>query len=175
MIRSLETIIREDYDNNPVFLYRAKHAGLTRSPLRKANWMLWKILRDRGMLNQILTAKVSYGRNSLKYYHEHFEGDSPYQVRMKDPSFYNRLRNDGNLRFLPRRNRSDVQRERSPYGVDALAYYKKHFNGYSPYELEKEAPGLYERLLNDGLIKYLPRLRKPRRSSRGKSFRISWK
>ena len=162
MTKSLEAIIIKRYDNNPVFYYKAHHAGLTRWHLKQKNYLLWELLNERRQLNEIPTAKSDFGKNALDFYKKHYKGLSPFQLRKIDPGLYNRLRRDELLNLLPRRNKNDVQRERSRYGVDALAYYKKHFRGYSPGDLEQVQPGLYERLLNDGLIKYLPRLRKSR-------------
>jgi len=150
---SLEGIIRTRYDNNPVFYYKDHYAGLTRWRLQLANYVLWELISKRGMMHEIPTTKNDFGKNAYAFYKKHYNGLSPYQLRKENPGLYNRLRMEGKIPLLPRRNMRQALREVSPYGLDAWDYYQKHFRGYSRGELKKVAPGLYGRLHNDDFLK----------------------
>jgi hypothetical protein len=106
-------------------------------------------------LNHVPTAHQVIG-DPLGYYRKHYAGLTRGELKKKDQSLYSRLLKDGLLSDIPTANLSALAKKRSRFGLDALAYYKKHYQGLTRGELSKKDKGLYDRLWRDGLLNDIP-------------------
>lgn len=105
MMRSLETVIREDYDDDPVAYAEERHPNDAKWELQKANYQLWYILRERGLLIHIKTVKADFGDDSLKCCEENYPDYTTGQLLIANRSLYNRMRRDGNINKLRKSDR----------------------------------------------------------------------
>lgn len=105
MQRSLEQVIREDYNDNPVAYANERHSDATKWGLQKANYQLWYILWERGLLIHIRTVKADFGKNSLKCCEESYPDYTRGQLFVANRSLYNRMRRDGNINKLRKSER----------------------------------------------------------------------
>ncbi|OYT40718.1 hypothetical protein B6U80_02465 [Candidatus Pacearchaeota archaeon ex4484_26] len=156
---ALESIVRwakrENKDADPLEFYRKNYDGFTRSQLQEKDKALYEILRRRDLLHKI-PRKIAKARDfgsPLDYYQEHYPGMTREELREKDKGLYNRLQRDSLLDHIPK----GKERRSSKYGEDALAYYKKHYLGLTRGELAQKDVGLYKRIREEGLLKYIPR------------------
>jgi RHS repeat-associated protein len=94
-----------------------------------------------------------YGDDSLGYYREHFSGLTRMQLQARAPGLYQRLRKEGLLSEVPEAKRGRPLK----YRDDSLAYYREHYPGLTRSQLQDQAPGLYRRLLKEGLISGVPK------------------
>ncbi len=102
MIRSLETRIREDYNDNPVAYCNRRYPwDPTRWKLQKINYVLWEILNDRGLLVYIRTVKADFSSGSLKCYKEACLGYTKEELRVANPGLRNRMYRDGTIKYVP--------------------------------------------------------------------------
>ena len=100
--RSLECVIREDYNDDPVAYCNRRYSwGPTRWKLQKINYVLWELLNERGLLIHIKTVKSDFGNNSLKCYKDGFLGYTRNELIIAHPGLRKRMYQDGNIRYVP--------------------------------------------------------------------------
>lgn len=85
----------------------------------------------------------------LASYVGHYRGLTRGELRRRDPSLYERLKQGGLLHEVPA--------DPPPYGGEPLAYYRKHYPGISRGQLKQRDPKLYGLLYRLGLVGELPR------------------
>lgn len=148
--------------------YCKKHyPGITRNELRKKDPSLYESMRRKNRLRfiplntraQVARAKSRYGptpESALAYYHKHYPGVFRTQLHTLCSRLYNRMKDDGTLDQVPVASQKDVQRQASKYGLDAAAYYNKHFRNVPREKLLKRANGLYRRLEKENKLDCVP-------------------
>ncbi|MDP3733757.1 MAG: hypothetical protein Q8R37_00880 [Nanoarchaeota archaeon] len=152
---------RENKDMNPLDFFREHYdSSITRSRLARKDGGLYRILSNRGLLEQAIPhadqnavergkkKKRHFGDDPLVYlfyYQQHYAGLTRGQLKKKDQSLYCRLRRDGLLSHIP------IMQEHRDFG-DPLAYYQEHYADLTRGQLWEKDQNLYHRLRNDGLL-----------------------
>jgi len=90
----------------------------------------------------------------LEFYHERYPGLIRGQLTKEDRSLYQRLRHDDLLEKVPLKKPKPSRT--STFGDDPVAYYHKHFPGFTRGQLNKKDFSLYHRLWRDGLLDAVP-------------------
>lgn len=103
--------------------------------------------------------RQDFGEDALRHYKDHYSGLTRGRLFRENRGLYQRLWRDGLLEHIPKADFRAVQLQRSPFGDDPVAYYKKHYKGLTRGRLTRKHPGLYKRLRLDGLLKYVPTVR----------------
>ncbi len=156
MKRSLETIIREDYNNNAVAYAKNRYPHKSVNQIERANYVLWRILRERGQLNEIPRQRAEFGPDTWQCYLDNWFGYSRYQLRCASPSFYNRMRREGLLKRIPLLDKKEVAKGRKKYLPTALAYCRRELSDKNRGQIRKEYPSVYTLLRKEGTLKYIP-------------------
>lgn len=155
MRRSLETIIREDYDDDAVAYALKVCPGSTVGQINLKKPYLWKILKKRGLLSQLPRQRAEFGPDIWQCYLDTWFGLSRYQLRCVSPSGYNRMRKEGLLDRIPLLDRKEVWKDRRKYSPTALAYCRRELPDKNRGQIRKLYPGLYNTLINEGTLKYI--------------------
>ncbi|HLF54459.1 MAG TPA: hypothetical protein VI612_01945 [Candidatus Nanoarchaeia archaeon] len=153
---SLEERLRS-FDGSPLELYRSEYAGVTRWELKKRDLSLYRRLCKDRLISEVPRSYAEFGEDALQCYRENYDGLSRYELQQTNEGLYNRMLREGLLHNVPVKNKSEVEREKSPYGANALTYYRKHYAGLTRGQLKSKRPGLYARLRKDGLLKHVPK------------------
>jgi len=144
--------------------YKQCYKGVTRHQLKKDCPGLHRRLREEGLLHHVPLAdrsevergKAPWGYEPLKFYRKHYNGLTRGELEKVDSGLATRLRNDGLMRFIPKKDPSMVAKQKSKYGLDPLAYYWENYSEYSRGQLSAVCVGLYNRLRKEGLIDQVP-------------------
>ena len=156
--------------------YKKHYRGVTRHQLKKDCPGLHRRMREEGLLKHVPLAdrsevergKAPWGYEPLKFYRENYHGLTRSELEKVEPGLATRLRVDGLMKYVPKKDLSEVAKKRSRYGSDALAYYNDNYEGLTVWELAKACPGLYKRLRKDDLLEHVPRKYKIRNGKNGK-------
>lgn len=119
---------------------------------------------------QTLEEKVKWaeredrGRDPLNFFREKYpDGVTRARLARQDFSLYRILHRRNLLdRAIPEFDTKTAQRMRlvgranGGFGDDPLGFYRQHYPGLTRGQLGKKAPGLYERLMMDGLLGEVP-------------------
>jgi len=149
---------------DPLKYYKKHYQGLTRGELRHKDGSLYIRLQKEGLIKHIPTANLSalakkrskFGLDALAYYKKHYVRLTRGELIKKDGSLYTRLQKEGLIKHIPTANLSALAKKRSKFGLDALAYYKKHYRGLTRGALQEKNVSLYTRLWKDGLLNHVP-------------------
>ena len=158
------------FENSPygrdTWQYYQQHcAGYSRSRVAREHPGLYERLRVKGLLDQIpkkdhrevlLESRSPYGKDPLGYYHQNYSGITRKVLATSCPGLYERLRKEGLLNEVPLTDQKKVHQKLSPYGEDALAYYRTHHAGETRGEIALNKRGFYERLRKDKLLHKIP-------------------
>ncbi|MBW2997221.1 hypothetical protein KY349_02680 [Candidatus Woesearchaeota archaeon] len=151
------------FGGDPVKYYREHHPSVIRKRLRKENQKLYNRLMSDGFLHIVPTG-IQHIDDPEKIYKEKYDGVTRTKLQKMNRMLYDQLRKQNKLGIVPTL--------RNNFGSDPLAYYHKHFKGYTRGQLYNACPGLYGRLKNDDLIQYVPK-GKPGRKPRTKKELIA--
>lgn len=145
------------FHGTPLEFYRNEYPGVTRWELKRRDASLYKRLCKDGLIREVPRSYAEFGEDALQCYREYYDGLSRYELQQTNEGLYNRMLREGLLHHLPVKNKSEVEREKSPYGINALSYYREHYAGLTRGQLKSKRPGLYARLRKDGLLKHVPK------------------
>jgi len=139
------------FGDDPVAYYKKHHPGLTRGQLwAQAPGLYHRLYRD-GLLDDVPLKIRDFGDDPVAYCKKHYPGLTRGQLDKEDRALYNRLWRDGLLEEIP----LSITGKPRKYGDDPAAYYKEHFPGLTRSQLQKQVPGLYNRLWNDDLLEHV--------------------
>ncbi|MDP4012066.1 MAG: hypothetical protein Q8R00_00460 [Candidatus Nanoarchaeia archaeon] len=156
MARSLEKMIMDNYNDDPILYYKSNYKGVTRLALKRQKASLYELLRRRGLMEGvpivntplIETINTDYKGNPILYYKSNYKGVTRGPLKKLNPGFYKILKELGLL--------SQIPTQKACYGDDSLKCYNEFFEGLPRNELQTKAPGLYQRMLSEGLIDHVP-------------------
>lgn len=157
LARSLEQVVREDYDDDPIAYKDRFYPDAACTELRIIHQALYELIRKRKLLHKVKTLRMGlayiirtqYKGDIVAYYHIKHP-DIPPRGKLKriNPTLYKLMQRWGKLDAVPK--------VRADFGKDSLKCCNEICPDYTRREVQVAYPSLYNRMLRDGNIKYIP-------------------
>lgn len=155
-------IIKSDYGDDVVKYYDKKYPMVPRGQLKRKNRHLYELMIRRGEIEHVPKVYANFEDGAFACYRETFKDYTRHELQVACPGLYLRMLREGSIKLVPLKSREQIRREtleRSRYGVNSYNYYKEHHLGLTRGRLKEVAPGLYNRMREDGNIRRVPLLK----------------
>ena len=160
---TIASTVNKNYGGDFLRYCQKKYPGITRGKLKAKNPGLYKILSQRGLLEEIPRERADFGKDAVECYNTFFKGLTRQDLKLQARGLHTRLVREGKIDCVPTKSLEQISREaleRSKYGVDSYKYYLEHYKGYTRGQLKEANPSFYTRMRLDDTIKKVPKLRR---------------